>query len=654
MGQLTRARAWCNNEVAYLAWKADGPIAGCLGFMITRELLDAGGKVAEARILPTWVAFKGQSNPDWEEQDMSVWPAQKFSWRDLTLRRSRNTRAVRPADLTVRYRVEPVGLKVGNAKPVEASKTAQPGKYTGKKIALYYCGDAIHSNVIQVTQVFGEITAAFNNGILSTQNLRKQLKTKKGEVPSKAIVLGHIDKPGDELRTFLAGDALPCLRELFARAESRNGQIHAALYELSDPELIGLLKASASRLHLILCTAGKDARGNWDTTNADARKLLHPLLGDRMQDRMFNNSAHIGHNKFAVLVVGGKAQAVWTGSTNWTPTGLCGQTNNTVVVRNAAVADLYWQYWKRLWADKLPVPRPISAPNNTNQGLVLRHGDMAPAGAKLDGGATRVDTWFSPNTETTGSSKTRTVPVDLKAVYDLMKKAKDAIFFLVFNPGRTSADGEDVNTVVSAAINFGRHDPDLLVMGAISDPTAVPGYEAPPRPPAGQKKPKTKSKEPKVPLPAIFSPAGLPKVLMIRAAALKDVIGDFQKELLKVGTAIIHDKVVVIDPLSPDCTVITGSHNLGFKASYANDENMLVIQGNQALAQAYAVHVMDVYEHYRFRAVQEQQLREAMLKNGGKPPKQKTPTGGFLEVTPDWQKPYFDGTKGEDAAYFVK
>ena len=37
--------------------------------------------------------------------------------------------------------------------------------------------------------------------------------------------------------------------------------------------------------------------------------------------------------------------------------------------------------------------------------------------------------------------------------------------------------------------------------------------------------------------------------------------------------------------------MITGSHNLGFKASYANDENMLIVQGNQALAQAYAVHV---------------------------------------------------------------
>ena len=37
-------------------------------------------------------------------------------------------------------------------------------------------------------------------------------------------------------------------------------------------------------------------------TNAAARAKLSALMGDRLQNRMFNNSAHIGHNKFAVLV----------------------------------------------------------------------------------------------------------------------------------------------------------------------------------------------------------------------------------------------------------------------------------------------------------------------------------------------------------------
>jgi phosphatidylserine/phosphatidylglycerophosphate/cardiolipin synthase-like enzyme len=107
-----------------------------------------------------------------------------------------------------------------------------------------------------------------------------------------------------------------------------------------------------------------------------------------------------------------------------------------------------------------------------------------------------------------------------------------------------------------------------------------------------------------------------------------------------VGRAIIHDKILVLDPLDPDnCIVAFGSHNLGYKASYSNDENLTIVRGHQALAEAYAVHVLDVYDHYRFRAV------EAEANAGKKPKKGKTKTGkekqgwvGFLDTTDAWQQ----------------
>src|SRR5262245_33343988 len=147
MAAIIDARAWCNNEVAYLAWKTDAKIAGCLGFMITRIHVGTG----ERRILPTWVAFDTQSNPDWEEQDTSVWPVQKFSWRDLTLRRSRNTLAVRPPSFTVRYEIVPVGLKAPGRQPVPPSATApatdEHGKkrYKGTPIPLFFCGAPVQN-----------------------------------------------------------------------------------------------------------------------------------------------------------------------------------------------------------------------------------------------------------------------------------------------------------------------------------------------------------------------------------------------------------------------------------------------------------------------------------------------------------------------------
>src|SRR5882762_9812249 len=129
MPNIAAAKAWCNNEVAYLAWKADEKIDGCLGFMITRIHLDGDGHEVERRNLPAWVAFDTQSNPDWEEQDTSVWPVQKFSWRDLTLRRSRNMLAIRPPSFKVKYEIVPVGLAASGRVPVPPSPTAQPGKY---------------------------------------------------------------------------------------------------------------------------------------------------------------------------------------------------------------------------------------------------------------------------------------------------------------------------------------------------------------------------------------------------------------------------------------------------------------------------------------------------------------------------------------------
>jgi phosphatidylserine/phosphatidylglycerophosphate/cardiolipin synthase-like enzyme len=72
--------------------------------------------------------------------------------------------------------------------------------------------------------------------------------------------------------------------------------------------------------------------------------------------------------------------------------------------------------------------------------------------------------------------------------------------------------------------------------------------------------------------------------------------------------------------------VITGSHNHGYKASYANDENLLIIRGNRPLAEAYVTHIMDVYDHYRWRYLVQQEKTQAW-------------TG--LQTTPDWQERYF-------------
>jgi len=101
----------------------------------------------------------------------------------------------------------------------------------------------------------------------------------------------------------------------------------------------------------------------------------------------------------------------------------------------------------------------------------------------------------------------------------------------------------------------------------------------------------------------VWWPDGKEFIATVRATAISTPVGDLRPELLSAGHAIIHDKIIVIGPMDEEnCAVITGSHNLGYKASYDNDENLLIIRGNQSLAVGYAVHFIDVYQHYLMRA----------------------------------------------------
>src|SRR5215831_14763339 len=506
MSQITRAGAWCNGEVAYIAWEVKEKIKDCIGFMVTRVHV-TGKDAGKRRILPTWIAFTDQNNPNWNEQDSSVWPIQNYHWRDLTLRKSRDKTKVRPIDFKVHYEIVPVALADQSQKELPASPTApakdaqgQPS-YLGPHHPLVAIGDPIKTNTINVTHTYGKsIKATFTNGILSTQNLVRQLesvhkappktvlknavtgtsakRTKAAEQKESHLLTtlkAEIKDPKSDIRKFLMGDVYDFVSELIDRARKEGGQVYLALYELHDPQLIKLLvDAMKSKLiHIILTTAGNlnpNPKGTdkedlkpvvWDTENDDPRTQLHKAAGkekDRVIDRMFNSSARIGHNKLAVYVRGGKPTAVMTGSTNWTEPGLCAQSNNSIFIDDAAVAADYFVYWNALKDDKLAAPRKAititvkgkkvsgAKPDSNKQGAIIRAANQKPRKVqKLSSGTAKA--WFSPNTkQPTVPKKSPARPADLKEIYDRMDAAKKAIYFLVFMPGRSG-----VNNIIGKA-----------------------------------------------------------------------------------------------------------------------------------------------------------------------------------------------------------
>jgi len=273
-----------------------------------------------------------------------------------------------------------------------------------------------------------------------------------------------------------------------------------------------------------------------------------------------------------------------TGSCNWTDTGLCAQTNNSIVIQDKTVAARYMAYWKKLQADETAheagspcQDSPLRTFNSTGKNLNLDKGTDD---------ASTLTSYFSPNTPKQRNSKakgTEAFPVDMKDLSDRVMVAKSAVLFLAFIPGTPSI------TEFAAAAQ--KANKDLFVRGCVTSPDAAGNFYYDLKGTSPPKKQK-----------GVKSQAAPQDARVISANALdKTVPGGWQQELLKAGFAITHDKIVVIDPFADDCVVVTGSHNLGYQASYNNDENLVMIEGNKKLAMAYATHVLDVYDHFSWR-----------------------------------------------------
>jgi phosphatidylserine/phosphatidylglycerophosphate/cardiolipin synthase-like enzyme len=517
------ARAFGNNDVALLAWSV-GEIPGCLGFTIVRH---EGAGPGEP--LPAWVGFEGEARGGWQPKTTDEWPVQKYSWRDLTAR----------PGASYTYDIIPM--------------VGQPGALTRK------LDRTLTTNEVHLTPQRSEhVQAFFNRGILSTQHLAHALPQGPGGGPDGGTLLWHVKRRHDPIRLSLAGQIIEGVTQLVARAKQDGGRCFGALYELSDAELIDAIDDQA-HVSLVLANAGRT--GTTDETNHEARERLH-AHGVQVTDR-FMTSGHIGHNKFMVYVdANGLAQAVLTGSTNWTSLGLCGQSNNALILEDQALAAAYLDYWERLRAESHP-PRATQTKEFRAENAMGR--ELAVDGAS-------VHLRLSPNTQRLTKPKDPERPVDLAEVFDLIAGAQQGILFLLFQPGTPS--------VLDAILDAETANPKLFVRGAATDPKAIDHYVV-----------------------ELFHRTG-ERAYVAAASAIDDEFGAWQRELLKApdAHAIVHDKILVIDPLDPArCVVVTGSHNLGYQASYANDENLLIVKGHQALAEAYAVHVMDVYDHYRWR-----------------------------------------------------
>lgn len=542
---MQNAVAFADNDIVVVAWSYGHKLPSCMGFAVFR-IDEAGSEIP----LPSMAVFPGFEQMSGQTTDK--FPVQKFYWKDPYARLIADRTGARK----FRYKVVPL--------------EGDPGELTPMSI-----GFAV-SNEVEVTpRISDSLAAYFNRGIISTQHVSNAFG---GGKPSKGALLTRVADQKDILRNDLAGDMIGALISFVAEAQD-GGELYCALYELGDKQLIDALADLKGRLHVVLSNpkAGDEQSASGITDgNVDSRKALKDA-GAKVIDRMLPNN-QIGHNKFAVLVKNKKPVAVLFGSTNWTSTGLCTQTNNTVIWRNADLAARYLDYWKQLAED-------TKGADDNPKGLQdkkLRGWDAKPKTFKLDGDGS-VTSWFSPNTPTLRKSKSanETRPPDMDDVATLMFGAKRAILFLAFFPGTPS--------IANWAAQAQKANKDIFVRGCVTNPAAAEGFVYELKGVVPPKKKKGGSPSPQD--PRVIAANALDKIVPV----------GWQQEILNAGFAVTHDKIVVIDPFSDDCVVVTGSHNLGHKASFNNDENLVIAKGHRALAEAYATHVLDIYDHFSWR-----------------------------------------------------
>ena len=96
-----------------------------------------------------------------------------------------------------------------------------------------------------------------------------------------------------------------------------------------------------------------------------------------------------------------------------------------------------------------------------------------------------------------------------------------------------------------------------------------------------------------------------------------------------------------MDPLGNDPIVVTGSANFSDASTNDNDENMLIIRGNQRVADIYFTEFNRLFNHYYFRSVQEAaQGRRARPQERRRTPRRAL----FLAETDAWLAKYKPGS----------
>jgi hypothetical protein len=404
----------------------------------------------------------------------------------------------------------------------------------------------------------------------------------RGVAASQAYARKFGAKPDDlpaatraEAMSWLSRGLDEALLGFIGQASGPGTALRAAVFEFTEPGALAAFQAARDQ--------GADVRIVYHAKNDETGQGNEKAITDSGIDRAIvtpRRHPQLAHNKFIVYAT--KAAdgsltpvSVWTGSTNLSTGGIFGHSNVGHAVRDPAVAGQYLSYWTELSADpQLNDLRTwMAAGNGFDSGALQAPGVHAVFSPRT--GLAPL-TWYAQ--QFTGASRAGhiTLPFGLTAAFEQPLEAYhgDALHFLMLD----SRDDHQAQWSKAPGV--------LVAVGAAGGP---------------------------------------------------DELGRWASETLtgfNVHVPYLHTKIILVDPLSADPTVISGSANFSPASTDGNDENMLVIRGDREVADVYFTEYARIFQHFyaRWWAAQITAAQHA-------------PGTGFLAEDAGWQAPYFtDGS----------
>jgi PLD-like domain len=379
----------------------------------------------------------------------------------------------------------------------------------------------------------------FNRGAVASQDYARDF----GKNPEH--LTGEVQ---DAAYTYLSHGLREGLVAFLERATGPEWSLHGAVYEFNWHEILDALAAAAharkAKVQIV-----------YDAIPGDGHPVKHSEvaigkagIGDLCIPRSIGK---IMHNKFFVLSKAGEPVAVWTGSTNISENGIFGHLNVGHAVDDKKVAADYLRYWKQL--KKNP-------DRETQQKWVEKNNPVLKPEQPW---TAPISTVFSPHKHD-----------EILARYVALAGSAGEALCMTFAFGMD----DDFKTV------YERTD-DVLRLALLEDYGVGANKEK-------QKEVITHQIQPRKNV-----------VISVGGSIPTNGFDTWVKEStgLTQNVQWVHTKFMLVDPLSDDPTIVTGSANFSDESTHLNDENMLVIRGDLRVADIYFSEYMRLFAHYAFR-----------------------------------------------------